>query len=330
MMKKELYTNIWNYVKNKDYVFNFFIGGRGIGKTYSALKGIYEDEIPFIYLRYTNTELDISINADIFHQYGDKINYKRIEDGFYSFMIDNEVIGYGMSLTTFKSKRGIDFSFIKLIFFDEFIPEIGSRKLIKYVGDVFLNMYETVNRNRELDGADPVLFIGCANSNDISNDLMQELGLTTIAERLLKQEKEFYFDKDRRLQLAILKASPTFLEKKSKTALYSFATDKFKDMSLNNIFAYNDFNKVKSKDLRGYKPIVAIKDQFTIYQQKGDQQYYCHPGRAKCDIYDINNDIELQHLKAKYLLGLNKRYYNNQITFATYEIKTLFLDLFIV
>ena len=76
-----MYTNIFDFI-NKQYVFNFFIGGRGIGKTYSVLKEIYENNLPFIYLRYTNVDLDISVNADLFKQYGDDIKYTRIENGF--------------------------------------------------------------------------------------------------------------------------------------------------------------------------------------------------------------------------------------------------------
>lgn len=324
------YTDINNYLLNDNYVFNFFIGGRGIGKTYSKLKDIYDNEIPFIYLRYTNSELDISVNADLFHQYGDKITFNRIEDGFYAFKIDDHVIGYGLSLTTFKSKRGIDFSWIKLIFFDEFIPEVGSRKVISYVGDVFQNMYETVNRNRELEGEKPVKFVGCANSNNINNPLMVDLGLVKIAEELLRTGREFYFDDKRKLQLAILKSSPEFLEKKSKTALYSFATDNFKDMSLNNIFAYNDFSNVKNKNLKGYTPIVAIANRFTIYKQKGDEQYYCHPSIASgVKIFDVNNVIEKQALLNKYLIFFNAKFYKNKVTFSTYEIKSLFIELFI-
>lgn len=324
------FTNIFDYINKADYIFNFFIGGRGIGKTYSVLKEIYNKEIPFIYLRYTNSELDIAVNSDLFHQYGDKITYKRIEDGFYSFNIDNVPIGYGLSLSTFKSKRGIDFSWIKLIFFDEFIPEIGSRKVISYVGDVFQNMYETVNRNREFTGQDPVLLIACANSNNIENPLMLDLKLIKPAEELLRSGKEFYFDKKRRFQLAILKASPEFLEMKSKTALYSFATDEFKDMSLNNIFAYNDFSNVKQKSLKGYQPIVAIANRFSIYKQKGDEQYYCHPSIASgVDIYDINNIVDKHKLINKYLIFFESKFYKNKITFTTYEIKSLFIDIFI-
>lgn len=323
-----MYTNIFDYINNQ-YVFNFFIGGRGIGKTYSVLKEIYEDNLPFIYLRYTNVELDISVNADLFKQYGDDIKYTRIENGFYSFHRDGNLIGYGMSLTTFKSKRGIDFSNIKIIFFDEFIPERGSRKVISYVGEVFLNMYETVNRNREFNGDEPVLVIACANSNDIANPLMIDLGLTRIAEEMINKDLEIYHDPERGYQLGILKSDPEFYNTKKETALYKFATSKFVDMSLNNMFAYNDFTNVKSNQLKGYQPIFAVKGYFTMYKKKNDNQYFLYPNIQGKEVFDINNDIELNKLKNKYLIFCNSKYYKNCIKFATYEIKQLFLDLFI-
>lgn len=282
----------------------------------------------FIYLRYTNIELDIAVNADLFKQFGE-VKYNRIEKGFYSFLKDEMLVGYGMSLTTFKSKRGLDFSNIDIIFFDEFIPEKGSRKVISYVGEVFLNMYETVNRNREFRGKPAVLFIGCANSNDIANPLMIDLGLTKIGEEMIRKDIEIYHDDKRGLQLGILKSDPEFYNTKKNTALYKFATDRFTDMALNNIFAYNDFSNINQKSLSGYKPIFAIKDYFTFYQQKNDKQFYCYPNIQGKEVYNINNDIELQKLKAKYLIWVNNIYYKNQIRFATYEIKNLFIDLFI-
>lgn len=325
---KNIYTNIMDYI-NPKYVFNFFIGGRGIGKTFSILKYIYENDIHFIYIRYTNTELDIAVNADLFKQYGDDISYHRLEDGFYSFVKDESVVGYGMSLSTFKSKRGLDFTDINLIFLDEFIPEIGSRKVISYVGNVFLNMYETVNRNREFEGKPPVLLIACANSNDIANPLMLDLGLTNTAEEMIRSGMEFYHNEDRRMQLAILKSNPNFYEKKSKTALYQFATKDFTDMSLNNIFAYNDFSSIKDYNLKGMQPIFSISNRFTMYKKKNDELYYLYPNVIAKEIYDINDPIQKQKLLNKYLVWINAKYYKNKVRFSTYEIKNLFIDLFI-
>lgn len=327
-MNKHIYTNIMDYI-NPRYTFNFFIGGRGIGKTYSVLKYFYEEDINFLYLRYTNTELDIAVNADLFKQYGDDISFHRLDDGFYSFTKNDKLCGYGMSLSTFKNKRGVDFSDIDYIFLDEFIPEIGSRKVISYVGNVFLNMYETVNRNREFDGKYPVMLIACANSNDIANPLMIDLGLTSVAEEMIRTDNEFFHDLKRGFQLAILKSNPAFYEKKSKTALYKFATKDFTNMSLNNIFTYNDFSNIKDYNLKGMQPVFSIKNKWTLYKKKNDELYYIYPNVIAREIYDINDPIQKQKMLSKYLVWINSKYYKNKIRFSTYEIKNLFIDLFI-
>lgn len=328
-----MYVNIFDYI-SEDYVFNFFVGGRGIGKTYSVLKEIYEREIPFLYLRYSSVEVDISVAADLFKQYGDDITYDS-KDGVYIFYKgedeDKRRIGYAASLSTFKTKRGVDFSDVQLIFFDEFIPEIGSRQLIKYPGDSFLNLYETVNRNREFSNKKPVMVICCANSNNIANPLMQDLKLTTIAEDLMREEKEFYHNKDRSLQLALLKSDPDFLAKKQETVLYKFATGDFTEMALNNLFAYNDFSNVKNIDLKGYKPIMCVKNHFTVYQKKGEKQFLCYPhDNTQVPIFDLDSDIEKQEMKRRYFIYFNAQYYKNNFRFTTYDVKNTFINNFIL
>ena len=39
--------------------FNFLVGGRGIGKTYGALKYVVDNNIPFVFMRRTQTQLDV-------------------------------------------------------------------------------------------------------------------------------------------------------------------------------------------------------------------------------------------------------------------------------
>ena len=56
------YINIWKY-KDEHYPFQIFIGGRGTGKTYSALEGCLngkiEDNKKFILMRRTAQEMDL-------------------------------------------------------------------------------------------------------------------------------------------------------------------------------------------------------------------------------------------------------------------------------
>ena len=67
-----------------------------------------------------------------------------------------------MALSTFGNLRGVDFSDVDMIFFDEFVPQKNARP-IKAEAEAFFNLYETVNRNRELDGRPPVRVLMLSN-----------------------------------------------------------------------------------------------------------------------------------------------------------------------
>ena len=64
---------------------------------------------------------------------------------------NGDVVAVGIALSVVANIRGIDFSDYDYILFDEFIPSDGERP-IKREFEAFLNFYETVNRNRELEG----------------------------------------------------------------------------------------------------------------------------------------------------------------------------------
>ena len=91
-----LYINIYDY-RSKDYPFNIFIGGRGTGKTYSALTGFTGDNPrvhiygKFLYMRRRQDDIEVcadtdkgeganpfkSINTDFKHNIGIKAINKR-------------------------------------------------------------------------------------------------------------------------------------------------------------------------------------------------------------------------------------------------------------
>ncbi|MBO7732845.1 MAG: phage DNA encapsidation protein, partial [Methanobrevibacter sp.] len=143
-----------------DMPFKIIIGPRGCGKTYSVLDYMQEvssESSKFIYMRRDGTEID-SCASD----YGNPFKSLNMDKGysispfqiskFNGFGIGNDItaecIGYGVALSTFASMRSQDFSDVDRIFFEEFIPEKHKRK-IKGEGQALLNVYETINRNRE-------------------------------------------------------------------------------------------------------------------------------------------------------------------------------------
>ena len=85
---------------------------------------------------------------------------------------------------------------MQLWIFDEFIPERHERP-IKNEGAAFLNAYETMNRNRELQGYKPIQTLCLANANDLGNPIFMELGLVSRAMRMQQTGKTMSLLRDR-------------------------------------------------------------------------------------------------------------------------------------
>ena len=354
---KSKYLNIYDY-ENDKFPFQIFIGGRGCGKTFSALKGAVEQHnkkgLKFVYMRRTGQELEIlmdmqtkeglnpfkpvndmlgtnigikQLRKDIggifqrtFGKVGTKDAGKLTYEGNY---------GYAVALTTIKNIRSVDFSDCDLIIYDEFIPEKHVHK-ITGEGIALLNAYETMNRNRELEGKKPMNMYLLANSNDIYNEVFKELHIVNDAERMYsKRESDKYFP-ERGLAIHLINDNQEFREQKAKTALYKLSKGTtFYDMSLNNEFAFNDFSLTGYRSLKGYRPICHYGIAY-IYKKKGDNELYVTYAPAACEGYDPDRDYEKRMFLQKYMDDLCKYYVAGAITFESYELKSMILEDIIV
>ena len=174
---------------------NIIIGGRGIGKTYSLLSFMIESGKPFLYVRNTAVQMEESAT-----NFGNPFKRISLDKGLDIFMkaekkhyniIDRSsgedvVIGYGAALSTFSNMRGVDLSDVAYIAFDEFIER---RKLGFNQFDNFQQMYETINRNRELQGGDPLRAYLLSNSQTLQNDILMGYGLIDRIQQM-KERKE--------------------------------------------------------------------------------------------------------------------------------------------
>lgn len=324
-----MFTNVIEFLKDKIY-FNFFIGGRGVGKTYSTLNHLLQEKKIFIYLRTSAKELDIAADSNVFGVIDKRIEWRKLEDDFYAIEKNKKIIGYGCALSTFKNIRGVNFENVEIIFHDEFIPEVSARRIIKNEADAFFNMIESVNRNRELLGHDPILYIGCANANNIYNPYFIALNIINNIELALYEGSNRYIDYERGLQVVMLQASNEYIEKKKQTALYKLTsgTD-FEKMALQNEFSYNDFSQVKKMvNVTGYVPVLKI-DNIVIWSKKGQKHYVCRYGKqnVKGHNYNSKNDLECRLFYNTYREPLYLAILNNNIIFDNYEIKKKMFDI---
>ena len=313
--------------------FNFIIGGRGTGKTYGAIsyatQRYKEKHAKFILLRRTQIQLDKIANMAFspFKSIDSKFYMKAITKNVYGIYYDQESIpaGYGVALSTISSLRGFDASDVDLIIYDEFIGEKHERAL-KSEGEALLNAYETINRNRELNGAAACKMFLLANSNDLANPVFITLGLVTVAENMKRKNIEFYEDTNRGFSLYILGETPVS-KRKAQTALYKMAADtEFSDMALLNEFAADEMANIKSLSLKNYKAVCRC-GEITIYKHKSNNEYYITPAdKGTLKEYSAS-DMDLRRFRReKYYLWL--AYLHNNITFESYTQKVLFEKYF--
>ncbi len=281
------YVNIRG-ILNLGLPFNFIVGGRGTGKTYTTLETTILDDIRFMFMRRTQTQAEI-INKPEFspfkpinNDHGWNIGTQAItkyNSAFYEMVEDGEKQipqgspkGYTCALSTIANVRGFDASDVKLLIYDEFIPERHERPL-KNEGMAFLNAYETINRNRELKGEKPLQVLGLANANDLANPIFLELRIVRKAEQMRKKGQEISIDRQRGIVIVLLNDSP-ISKRKQNTAVYKLTQNsEFASMALNNDFLGEESAIIKSRNLAEYKPIVSI-GEITIYEHKSKSIYY--------------------------------------------------------
>lgn len=133
---------------------NFLIGERGVGKTYGAVKFVTKEFIKkghqFVYLRRYKSDLKKSIPTF----FDSMINNNEFPDNELkakgtNLYIDNELAGFGFTLSTAQDLKSANFDKVKYIIFDEFIIDEGTKKYyLSNEVEVFLNLLETISRMR--------------------------------------------------------------------------------------------------------------------------------------------------------------------------------------
>ena len=311
--------------------FNFIVGGRGTGKTYGALKHVYENSIRFMLMRRTQAQCDL-INKPEFNPFK-ALAYDLKKDiavksiSKYNSMLveeseeDIKVLGYTCALSTIANMRGFDASDVELLLYDEFIPERHERQL-KNEGSAFLNAYETINRNRELQGRKPLQVLCLANAFNMANAIFLELGLVGITEKMIQKGNNFYLNKDKGILIVLLNESK-ISNLKRNTALYKIAGGSYTDMALSNDFAYNDASGIGSQNLKSYTLICTV-GEISIYKHKADRIYYISEHKTGTADEFNSDEVGLKRYQKKYGLRLFSAYMKNKITFESMLTKSLF------
>ncbi len=293
------------------------IGGRGIGKTYSALSFLLETGKKFLYIRNTDKQMSLCASAfgnpfkKVASDLGRDIVFKAAGE-IYVIKENEDILGYGSALSTFENLRGVDLSDVEYVLFDEFIEK---RKLSFKQGAAFLNLYETINRNRELEGRPPLICILLSNAQKLNNDILADLNLISTIENMIRTGSRCFLSKDIFIELPESSVSG----EKADTALYRMAAgSRYADEALRNEFANDSFFNVKTQPLREYVPLCAL-DGIYIYRHKSVNKYYAC--RSRADVKEFNSADQIGIFNRLHGLRLRMAMIAGNVFFSEFTIK---------
>lgn len=324
----------WDYIVRQTKAFCMVVGARGTGKTFGLMRWLLHQRRPFLYVRRLKSQLDIcaTIDANPFRAINDadKDTIRPFrKNGMIRFcrtQVDDkgkeyptgDPVAIGVALSTFQSMRGMDFSNINTIVFDEAVPNIG-QKPIKEEFSAFLNLYESVNRNRELTGAQPVQCFLLGNANKLSNPYYTGWQFMRTALHMLDGHQQMWRSEDGSRIMLLLRDSP-ISAKKAETSLYKNATNDFLTMATDNAFRV-DPSRIKSLPLSQCRYVRSV-GELGIYALKDSSCYYISATTRKQNSTP-GYGIYLQRFQAEYYF-LRLSYMLNHILFESYEIQLIF------
>lgn len=314
--------------------FIVIIGKRQVGKTYGTLdlmlrRGYYfallrrtADEMKFITVDVNNpfAKLPYSVKIASESKYTASITRHDAEAG------EDRRIGTVMALSTIAKIRGFDGSQYTDLVYDECIPETHVIKL-RNEGDAFLNCYTTISGNRELDGEKPLRAWLLANSNDLGAPILSALDITQVVERMSYAGQEIAVLLKRGIMI-ILPNSDAITERRTQTALYkAIGTDSdFAKMSLQNEFSYNDASDVRRADLKQYKPLARVVNEFSIWEHKSDGTVYIGAPSDALFRYSYENNENGRRQFFNQLPDARLVYLAGGVSFGSVALKSAYID----
>lgn len=333
------FYNILDTLK-KGNTFNFIIGGRGTGKTYTALSLCYDISLcgcKFLYIRHRGTQTQTIVNKtgnpfkaintdfqlDIKASYCDKDGIGNFTNGK-----TGEIIGYASALSISGKLRGFDLSDVDVIVWDEFILAPNEPRLKDELG-LLLNLYETVNRNREMKGQKPVIVICLSNATKLNSPILIGLNLMKQIENMLNSGENVYTDRGRSVRLELLKNVP-ITEKKKQTALYRLTEGThFYSHAIENEFAYDNFSDIrKIKNLNEYTPYIHFLDLYVYRHKEGNRYYFSNvpfPPKTKAPFINAEGNYKILKTNFMHIYGA---YLQGRVIFENYDSKIKYLSAY--
>lgn len=320
---------------------------RGPGKTYSALRSAYENNISIVYMKRTIDDVKficassdtfdmspyVPINRDAGYQIRPRLIRKGIGGIYDKFDDEDDPVGkplsYIMALSAVKSIKGIDLSECDWLLLDEFIPQAG--EIVRHAeGEMLLDVYMTVQRDRLSRGREPLKLILFANAENISTPITNELDIVDDMVELCASGNSHLYIEERGILLHHITDNEIPLKEVDKVGIYK-AMDgtAWGAKSFGGDFANNDFSNVKRISLKNASPLIHLhfrtKDCY-IYV-KDDGTYYMTRSAAKCLLdYDLTTENDQKLFYHDYGIDLRLACMEGRMKFQSYSMYDIIVN----
>lgn len=308
------YYHIFNdLIKYPDAVIYVVWSKRGPGKTYSTLWSSYHYPVPMIYMKRTNDdvdficneEMDLSPYKEVNRDKGINVKPKLIDKGFgafYNMVADDKgkevpsgpPVSLLLSLNKIKAIKGIGASEYDWLVLDEFIPQPG--EIVKHKeGEMLLNLYMTIARDRQKRGREPLKLLLFANAEEISTPITNTLEIVDDMVELMASGESHMYLSNRKILLHHITEEEIPMSEAEKVGIYeAMAGTAWARRAFEGEFSGNDFSCVQKRSLKGSRVYCQIKykDKMIYIYEKQDKYYMCS-AKAKCDtFYDLDREPE--------------------------------------
>ena len=334
-----------------DAVVYIVISSRGRGKTYSALKYALQNDIPIIYMKRTNDDvaficreekdgLDTSpyvpVNRDLHTDVRGKLidngvggfwKYEENEDG--AIVPDGLPVAYALSLNAIKRVKGFDASRCSWIILDEFIPQIGER-VLRSEGELLLDVYMTVSRDREKRGRDHLKLMLFANAEEISTPITNTLEVVDQIADLYASGRSHFYDPERKIMIHHITEDEVPLTHAEKSGIFAtMANTAWGAKSFGGEFAKNDFSNVCRNNLKGYHGWIQIHykthDYYIYVNEAG--MFYVSRSPTKCELkYNLNRENEQKAFYIEQQIDLRQACIEERVKFQSYTMYDLIMN----
>ena len=283
-------------------------------------------------------DFDPSPWAPLNRDFGINVKPRLLKDGlgaYYDADADGNpvgpVINYVASLNAIKTLKGMDLSDAQWIIFDEFIPQAG--EVVKTAeGEMLMDLFETVNRDRRKRGKPGLKLILFANAEEISTHITNALEVVDTMAEMQATGLNILYDEDRGILFHHITENDFPYQAVELQDMYRVMKGTaWADKSFGGQFSKNDFSAVMTKPIKHMRCLYHLKyrrkNDAYIYINNKDGTYYMTSRSGKAILeFDLDRENQQKKFYLNHVIQLREACINDMMAFEKYSYYDLIIN----